>query len=61
MDADTVRITSSAQAPVGFRYGLTNVYPSMTEEQKLDMKNAVCLYNKEGYPAEQINVVFAFD
>ncbi len=60
VDEDTVRITSSAQAPMGFRYGLTNIYPSMTEEQKQDVKNAVCLYNKEGYPAEQINVVFAF-
>lgn len=58
--SDTVRITSSAAEPMGFRYAMTNVYPSMTEEQKRDMKNAVCLYNKEGYPAEQIQVVFAF-
>lgn len=60
VDSDTVRISSSAAEPKGFRYGMTNVYPSMTEEQKRDVKNAVCLYNKEGYPAEQIQVVFAF-
>lgn len=61
ISANQVRITSSAQSPIGFRYGYTNIYPSMTEEQKLDMKNSVCLYNKEGYPAEQFDVVFAFE
>ncbi len=60
VDEDTVRITSEATAPLGFRYGYTNVYPTMTEDQKQDPKNAVCLYSKEGYPAEQINEIWIF-
>lgn len=58
IDNNKVRITSPVSAPGGFRYGFTNVYPSLTEEEKKVVKNAVCLYNKEGYPAEQIDIVF---
>lgn len=40
----------------GFRYGFRNSYPGLTREEQRDVKNAVCLYNKEGYPAEQMEI-----
>lgn len=58
IENNKIRITGTTDAPKGFRYGYTNVYSTLTEEEQKDVKNAVCLYNKEGYPAEQINVVF---